>query len=286
MRILYGQGYTEIERKVMISVIHANLINMVKTLILMTEELGGFNNINNPTSNVPITNRDSTESTATTNPTSHNENTNESSSSSSSSSSTSNDTQSNESSSSSSSTTVPSSPSVSSASLQEAIQVIKKLSDDTTLNPTYGNYVQLIWNHPAVQEAYKSRSKFQLSDGASYFLNRVEEICKVDYIPSVDDVLHTRVRTSGILAEEYIIDDVSFCIYDVGGQRNERRKWIHAFDDVTAIIFVAAISECKYILLHLYISCRQYLYFMMYIFNRLWLFLSLYIFSFIYYYYS
>jgi hypothetical protein len=30
---------------------------------------------------------------------------------------------------------------------------------------------------------------------------------------------------------------------DVGGQRNERRKWIHAFEGVTAVIFVAAISE-------------------------------------------
>jgi hypothetical protein len=29
----------------------------------------------------------------------------------------------------------------------------------------------------------------------------------------------------------------------VGGQRNERRKWIRCFEDVTAIIFVAAISE-------------------------------------------
>jgi len=35
-----------------------------------------------------------------------------------------------------------------------------------------------------------------------------------------------------------------FCsVFDVGGQRSERRKWIHFFDDVNAIIFVAAISE-------------------------------------------
>ncbi len=30
---------------------------------------------------------------------------------------------------------------------------------------------------------------------------------------------------------------------DVGGQRNERRKWIHCFEDVTAIIYVASLSE-------------------------------------------
>ena len=32
-------------------------------------------------------------------------------------------------------------------------------------------------------------------------------------------------------------------MFDVGGQRNERKKWIHCFDSVTAVIFVAAISE-------------------------------------------
>lgn len=37
-------------------------------------------------------------------------------------------------------------------------------------------------------------------------------------------------------------------MFDVGGQRNERKKWIHCFDDVTAVIFVAAISEYDQVL--------------------------------------
>ena len=32
-------------------------------------------------------------------------------------------------------------------------------------------------------------------------------------------------------------------MYDVGGQRTQRSKWIHCFDDVTAIIFIIALSE-------------------------------------------
>ena len=32
-------------------------------------------------------------------------------------------------------------------------------------------------------------------------------------------------------------------VFDVGGQRSERRKWIHCFDNVLAVIFIAAISE-------------------------------------------
>ena len=30
---------------------------------------------------------------------------------------------------------------------------------------------------------------------------------------------------------------------DVGGQRSERRKWIHCFDHVTSVMFLVAISE-------------------------------------------
>ena len=37
-------------------------------------------------------------------------------------------------------------------------------------------------------------------------------------------------------------------MYDVGGQRNERKKWIHCFDNVTAVIFVAAVSEYDQVL--------------------------------------
>jgi len=43
--------------------------------------------------------------------------------------------------------------------------------------------------------------------------------------------------------EEYDINGKRFEIYDVGGQRSQRKKWLPLFDDVTAIIFVAALSE-------------------------------------------
>lgn len=32
-------------------------------------------------------------------------------------------------------------------------------------------------------------------------------------------------------------------IFDIGGQRSERKKWIHCFEGVTAIIFIVALSE-------------------------------------------
>lgn len=41
---------------------------------------------------------------------------------------------------------------------------------------------------------------------------------------------------------------VFFRLFDVGGQRSERKKWIHCFEDVTAIIFCVAMSEYDQVL--------------------------------------
>ena len=68
-------------------------------------------------------------------------------------------------------------------------------------------------------------------------------LSKFGYVPSDGDILLSRVRTTGIVEESYTIDEANFVIIDVGGQRNERKKWIHCFEDVNAIIFVAALSE-------------------------------------------
>lgn len=42
--------------------------------------------------------------------------------------------------------------------------------------------------------------------------------------------------------------DSSARLFDVGGQRSERKKWIHCFEDVTAIIFCVAMSEYDQVL--------------------------------------
>nr|CAD2162049.1 unnamed protein product [Meloidogyne enterolobii] len=77
---------------------------------------------------------------------------------------------------------------------------------------------------------------------ASYFEN-IERIAEKDYIPTNQDILHTRVPTTGVVKLLFTLNGIDFNIFDVGGQRSERRKWIHIFDDVNAIIFVVAISE-------------------------------------------
>jgi len=50
-----------------------------------------------------------------------------------------------------------------------------------------------------------------------------------------------------IFSERTILTNIS--MFDVGGQRSERKKWIHCFENVTSIIFCVALSEYDQVLL-------------------------------------
>lgn len=103
--------------------------------------------------------------------------------------------------------------------------------------------IQKLWNSREIKEVYKHKSRFSLDDSCEYFMNKIDIISKEDYIPTEEDILHIRIRTTGIVESSYVIQGIKFNFIDVGGQRNERKKWIHCFDGVDAILFVAAISE-------------------------------------------
>jgi GTPase SAR1 family protein len=130
----------------------------------------------------------------------------------------------------------------------EEAEAVKALVDDAVLDAGLGEKIARLWADEGIQDTYAVRARFQLNDSAKYFLDKVEKISEPGYKPSEDDVLRARVRTSGIVRSQFVIRNVPFECYDVGGQRSERRKWIHCFDNVDAVIFVAAISEYDQVL--------------------------------------
>lgn len=68
-------------------------------------------------------------------------------------------------------------------------------------------------------------------------------------MPTDQDVLRSRVKTTGITETKFVVGDLVYRMFDVGGQRSERKKWIHCFENVTAIIFVVAISAYDQVLI-------------------------------------
>ncbi|KAI1722557.1 g-protein alpha subunit domain-containing protein [Ditylenchus destructor] len=120
-----------------------------------------------------------------------------------------------------------------------------------SLNPTHDfDFPQVFYDHTlkcwadkGVRTCFERSNEYQLIDCAKYFLDKVNEVRQTDYNPSEQDILRCRVMTTGIFETKFEVDKVRFHMFDVGGQRDERRKWIQCFNDVTAIIFVCASSS-------------------------------------------
>ncbi|XP_014834783.1 PREDICTED: guanine nucleotide-binding protein subunit alpha-11-like isoform X1 [Poecilia mexicana] len=108
--------------------------------------------------------------------------------------------------------------------------------------------IKRVWSDLGVQKCYDRRREFQLSDSAKYYLSDIDRITAPDYVPTLQDILRVRVPTTGIIEYPFPMRSVIFRMVDVGGQRSQRKKWIHCFENVTSIIFLAALNEYDQVL--------------------------------------
>jgi len=128
----------------------------------------------------------------------------------------------------------------------------KKYSDQITstddysigdLTPEMSAAIAALWEDPGIKQVFLRSAEFQLNDSAKYYFENLQRISKSDYVPDEQDILRSRAKTTGIVETEFMIENFRFRLVDVGGQRSERKKWMHCFQDVTAVIFCVALSE-------------------------------------------
>jgi len=104
-------------------------------------------------------------------------------------------------------------------------------------------HIETLWREDAIRQIYKNRAIYHIDDSSAYFFDEIERIGDFDhYLPTNKDILYVRYRTTGVIQWKFQTGGAEFEIYDVGGQQNERKKWIHCFENVTAVIFVASLS--------------------------------------------
>lgn len=129
------------------------------------------------------------------------------------------------------------------ASLQGSVDALMEVKEDMVVTPAIAGHIQKLWADGNIQKTYDERANYQLPDSAKYYFSKIDKVADPKFLPDDQDILRSRVRTTGIVENSFAIDGNDFRMYDVGGQRSERKKWIHCFEDVTAVLFVAAISE-------------------------------------------
>ena len=74
------------------------------------------------------------------------------------------------------------------------------------------------------------------------FCDDLERIWDKNYVPTDQDLLRSRLRTTGITETIFDLGQLTYRMFDVGGQRSERKKWIHCFENVNCLLFLVAIS--------------------------------------------
>ena len=74
------------------------------------------------------------------------------------------------------------------------------------------------------------------------FCDDIDCIWSDGYVPTNQDLLRSRLRTTGITETIFDLGQLTYRMFDVGGQRSERKKWIHCFENVSCLLFLVAIS--------------------------------------------
>lgn len=101
-----------------------------------------------------------------------------------------------------------------------------------------------LWHKdPGVRRSLDHSSRFQIELLAAYYFDNVHKFQDPEYRCSDQDILMGRIKTTGITENSFHIRNGVLKLIDAGGQRSERKKWIHCFQDIDVVLFVLAVLE-------------------------------------------
>lgn len=67
-----------------------------------------------------------------------------------------------------------------------------------------------LWMDGGVQHCFSRSREYQLNDSAAYYLNALDRISAQTYVPTQQDVLRTRVKTTGIVETHFSFKGLHF----------------------------------------------------------------------------
>jgi hypothetical protein len=83
--------------------------------------------------------------------------------------------------------------------LSNAIDLVSglQLSEDELL-PDVAEQIALLWADPILKVIYQQANSIGLGDNAGFFLDNVARIANPSYVPTDEDIVKSRIRTTGI----------------------------------------------------------------------------------------
>ncbi|TFY53235.1 hypothetical protein EVG20_g10208 [Dentipellis fragilis] len=138
-----------------------------------------------------------------------------------------------------------------------------------------GEDMMKLWADPVIRRALEMQ-KMRLQEMSGFFLDSLDRVAQLRYIPTDDDILRARIKTLGVTEYRFMLNQKNsmvsrdWVVFDVGGHRSlvriptgasetavltdaflhsrrtcdviQRAAWVPYFDDMNAIIFLAPIS--------------------------------------------
>jgi len=129
--------------------------------------------------------------------------------------------------------------------MAEQLDAAISAEDPENLSPETAKMIQALWANDIVREAYEKRHelKIHIPTNADYYFKNCLRFSNPDYVPSFDDMMMAKLKTTGVQETQFKSEGNDIILVDVGGQRSERRKWLHCLDDVIAIIYMCAMDD-------------------------------------------
>ena len=126
---------------------------------------------------------------------------------------------------------------------KKILQVSCSDANDYTLSPEITDSLKALWADSGVQECYAKCKEYQLNQCAGYFFEDLDRFCDSSYVPSDRDVFRARALTTGITETTFELKNLVFSLIDASKLQTERRKWLHCFQNATAIVYCVALSS-------------------------------------------
>ncbi|CAP21244.2 Protein CBR-GOA-1 [Caenorhabditis briggsae] len=116
------------------------------------------------------------------------------------------------------------------------MDVVARMEDTEPFSEELLSSMKRLWSDAGVQDCFSRSNEYQLNDSAKYFLDDLERLGEASYQPTEQDILRTRVKTTGIVEVHFTFKNLNFkfCILTLQTLKatNRMHESLKLFDSI------------------------------------------------------